>query len=52
MLAAWLAAVGGTALAFTVAGSAALVVTAGAAVVLGRRFEGARLRSRAGTVNA
>jgi len=52
MLAGWLAAVGGTALAFTVAGSTALVVTAGAAVVLGRRFEGARLRSRAGTVNA
>jgi MFS family permease len=52
MLAGWLAAVGGTALAFTVAGSGALAVAAGAAVVLGRRLEGTRLRSRAGTVNA
>jgi MFS family permease len=52
MLAGWLAAVGGTALAFTVAGSAALVVTAVAVAVLGRRLEGARFRSRAGTVNA
>jgi MFS family permease len=52
MLAGWLAAAGGTALAFTVAGSSALAVTAGAAVVLGRRLEGARWRSRAGTVNA
>jgi hypothetical protein len=52
MLAGWLAAAGGTALAFTVAGSAALAVTAGAAAVLVRRLGGARLRSRAGTVNA
>ena len=52
MLAGWLAAAGGTALAFTVAGSSALAVTAGAAAVLGRRLQGARLRSRAGTVNA
>jgi MFS family permease len=52
MLAGWLAAVGGTALAFTVAGSAALAVTAVAVTVLGRRLAGARLRSRAGTVNA
>jgi predicted MFS family arabinose efflux permease len=52
MLAGWLAAVGGTALAFTVGGSAALAVTAVAAAVLGRRLAGARLRSRAGTVNA
>ena len=52
MLAGWLAAVGGTALAFTVAGSAALAVTAVAVTVLGRRLAGTRLRSRAGTVNA
>ena len=52
MLAGWLAAVGGTALAFTVAGSAALAVAAVAVALLGRRLEGVRLRTRAGTVNA
>jgi predicted MFS family arabinose efflux permease len=52
MLAGWLAAVGGTALAFTVAGSAALAVSAVGVALLGRRLEGGRLRSRAGTVNA
>lgn len=52
MLAGWLAAVGGTALAFTVAGSAALAVSAVGVAVLGTRLEGGRLRSRAGTVNA
>jgi len=44
--------VGGTALAFTVAGSAALAVSAVGVVLLGRRLEGGRLRSRTGTVNA
>ncbi|MGH3035651.1 MAG: MFS transporter [Gaiellaceae bacterium] len=52
MLAGWLAAVGGTALAFTVAGSAALAVAAVAVALLGRRLERVRLRTRAGTVNA
>jgi MFS family permease len=52
MLAGWLAAAGGTALAFTVAGSASLAVSAAALAVLGRRLEGGRPRSRAGTVNA
>jgi MFS family permease len=52
MLAGWLAAVGGTALAFTVAGSAALAVSAVGVALVGRRLEGGRLRSRAGTVSA
>jgi MFS family permease len=52
LLAGWLAAVGGTALAFTVAGSAALAVAAVSVALLGRRLEGVRLRTRAGTVNA
>jgi MFS family permease len=52
MLAGWLAAVGGTALAFTVAGAAALVVSAASAMVLGKRRHEARLGSRPGTVNA
>jgi hypothetical protein len=52
MLAGWLAAVGGTALAFTVAGSAALAVTAGALLVLGRRVDEPRAASRPGTVSA
>jgi MFS family permease len=52
MLAGWLAAVGGTALAFTVAGSAALAVAAGALPLLGSRLRSVRPRSRAGTVSA
>ena len=52
MLAGWLAAVGGTALAFTVAGSAALAVTAGALLVLGKRADEPRPASQPGTVSA
>lgn len=52
MLAGWLAATGGTALAFTVAGFAAVAVAAGAVAVLGRRVARPRLGSRPGTVNA
>lgn len=52
MLAGWLAAAGGTALAFTVAGSAALVVTAAAAALLARGLGHPRMRSRTGTVSA
>lgn len=52
MLAGWLAAAGGTALAFTVAGSAALVVTACAVAVLGKWLHEPRAASRAGTVGA
>lgn len=52
MLAGWLAAAGGTALAFTVAGSAALVVAACAVVVLGKWLHEPRAASRAGTVSA
>ncbi len=52
MLAGWLAAAGGTALAFTVAGSAALVVTAVAATLLARGLARPRLPSRTGTVSA
>ncbi|MGH3023842.1 MAG: MFS transporter [Gaiellaceae bacterium] len=52
MLAGWLAAAGGTALAFTVAGSAALLVTAAAAALLGRGLAQPRVGSRAGTVSA
>jgi MFS family permease len=52
MLAGWLAAVGGTALAFTVGGSAAIGVSVIGLAALRTRVEGVRLRSRAGTVNA
>ena len=52
MLAGWLAATGGTALAFTVAGASAIVVSALAFMVLGRRSERRRLASRPGTVSA
>lgn len=52
MLAGWLAAAGGTALAFTVAGSAALVVSACAVAVLGKWLHEPRAASRAGTVSA
>lgn len=52
MLAGWLAAAGGTALAFTVAGSAALVVTAAAATLLARGLARPRILSRTGTVSA
>ncbi|HSK15082.1 MAG TPA: MFS transporter [Gaiellaceae bacterium] len=52
MLAGWLAAVGGTALAFTVQGAAAVAVTAGALALLGRRLQPRTARSEAGTVNA
>jgi MFS family permease len=52
MLAGWLAAAGGTALAFTVQGAAAVAVTAGALALLGRRFQPRRARSEPGTVSA
>jgi MFS family permease len=53
MLAGWLAATGGTALAFTVGGAAAIVVSTLASTVLGRRAERRRrLASRPGTVSA
>lgn len=52
MLAGWLAAAGGTALAFTVAGSAALVVTAAATTLLARGLARPRILSRTGTVSA
>ena len=52
MLAGWLAATGGTALAFTVAGASALAVSAVAFTVLGRRSQERRVASRPGTVSA
>lgn len=52
MLAGWLAATGGTALAFTVAGASAIIVSALAFMVLGRRAERRRLASQPGTVSA
>jgi hypothetical protein len=52
MLAGWLAATGGTALAFTVAGLAALVVSGVAFAVLTRRLGKPRLASPPGTVSA
>jgi MFS family permease len=52
MLAGWLAATGGTALAFTVAGAAAILVSAGAATLLARQAEERRRVSRPGTVSA
>jgi MFS family permease len=52
MLAGWLAATGGTVLAFTVGGTAAIVVSALASRVLGRRLARRRLASRPGTVSA
>jgi MFS family permease len=52
MLAGWLAAAGGTALAFTVQGAAAVAVAAGALALLGRRFQPRRARSEPGTVSA
>jgi MFS family permease len=52
MLAGWLAATGGTALAFTVAGASAIGVSALAFTVLSRRSEQRRVASRAGTVSA
>ena len=52
MLAGWLAATGGTALAFTVAGASAIAVSALAYTVLERRPEKRRLASRPGTVSA
>ena len=53
MLAGWLAATGGTTLAFTVAGVSAIAVSAVAFTVLGRRLQKPRsLASRPGTVNA
>jgi MFS family permease len=52
MLAGWLAATGGTALAFTVAGASAIVVSALAFMVLARLSERRRLAPRPGTVSA
>jgi hypothetical protein len=52
MLAGWLAAKGGTALAFTVGGAAAIIVSAVASTVFGRRLARRRLASRPGTVSA
>lgn len=52
MLAGWLAATGGTALAFTVAGASALAVSAVAFTVVGRRSQERRVASRPGTVSA
>jgi MFS family permease len=52
LLAGWLSATGGTALAFTVAGLAALTLTAVALAVLGRLPERPRPRPKPGTVSA
>ncbi|HJS69419.1 MAG TPA: MFS transporter [Gaiellaceae bacterium] len=52
MLAGWLAATGGTALAFTVAGASAITVSALAFMVFARLSERRRLAPRPGTVSA
>ena len=52
LLAGWLASTGGTALAFTVSGTAALLVAAGALFLLSRAPERFRPVAPPGTVNA